>query len=185
MSNDDQDSLSPRRKPHHYTPHALAVIGVIIAVYLAMRPVPPPEAPAKKPAPNLESSDDDAPAKKSESGDSAAPTSKTSDKPTNDLTIKNVTIHGRDGGVIWTGTVDLSPTVARIEAGERLEQFRNDAAVFQNRENRLPSKPRGYYHEFVHPTPGLDGPGPQRVVTGRDGEIYYTSDHYETFKRVR
>ena len=48
MSNDDQDSLSPRRKPHHYTPHALAVIGVIIAVYLAMRPVPPPESACEK-----------------------------------------------------------------------------------------------------------------------------------------
>jgi guanyl-specific ribonuclease Sa len=56
--------------------------------------------------------------------------------------------------------------------------------VFQNREKRLPQKPAGYYREWVHPTPGLRGPGPQRIVTGKEGEIYYSPDHYETFRRL-
>jgi filamentous hemagglutinin len=28
-------------------------------------------------------------------------------------------------------------------------------------------------------------PGPQRVVIGKKGEVYYTGDHYNTFTRVR
>ncbi|UFI47588.1 ribonuclease domain-containing protein [Pseudomonas savastanoi] len=39
----------------------------------------------------------------------------------------------------------------------------------------------GYYTEYVHPTPGIVGPGPQRIVVGKGGEMYYTADHYKTF----
>lgn len=39
----------------------------------------------------------------------------------------------------------------------------------------------GYYNEFVHPTLGARGAGPQRIVRGRGGELYYTPDHYKTF----
>ncbi len=46
-----------------------------------------------------------------------------------------------------------------------------------SREGRSP----GYYREYVRPTPGVSGPGPQRIVVGRGGEMYYTSDHYQTF----
>jgi guanyl-specific ribonuclease Sa len=65
-----------------------------------------------------------------------------------------------------------------------LSSHRNDGAEFQNRERRLPKRPAGYYREWVHPTPGLGGPGPQRIVTGGEGEIYYTPDHYRTFERL-
>lgn len=41
--------------------------------------------------------------------------------------------------------------------------------------------PVGYYTEYVHPTPGILGPGPQRIVVGQGGEMYYTADHYKTF----
>ena len=44
----------------------------------------------------------------------------------------------------------------------------------------LPSRPEGYYREFVHPTPGVRGPGPQRVVQGQGGELFYSPDHYGT-----
>ena len=71
-------------------------------------------------------------------------------------------------------------TIARIDAGEHL-RFRDDGIVFQNREGLLPSRPRGYYHEYVHPTPGENGPGAQRVVQGARGEFYYTPDHYRSF----
>ncbi len=63
--------------------------------------------------------------------------------------------------------------------------FSHDGIVFENRERRLPLKPNGYYHEFVQPTPHERGPGGQRVVLGRNGEVYYSSDHYRTFQRVR
>jgi len=78
---------------------------------------------------------------------------------------------------------DLPQTLQRISAG-RSFPHRNDGAVFQNRERRLPRKPEGYYHEYVHPTPGEHGPGAQRVILGDGGEIYYTPDHYRTFIRV-
>ena len=38
-----------------------------------------------------------------------------------------------------------------------------------------------YYREYVVPTPGINGAGPQRIVVGRFGEWYYTPDHYKTF----
>jgi|GEM_PF-5302367 len=100
------------------------------------------------------------------------------------LRIPNVTVHDLDGRVAWQGTVDLAPTLERIERGERLE-YHDDGSVFQNRESHLPHKPSGYYHEWVVRTPGLGGPGPQRVVTGREGELWYSSDHYHHFTRVK
>jgi len=58
---------------------------------------------------------------------------------------------------------------------------RNDGSVFQNREGLLPAQSPGYYREYVVPTPGVRGPGPQRLILGQGGEIYYTLDHYLTF----
>ena len=97
--------------------------------------------------------------------------------------VRNQTIYDLDRRAVFRGDVDLSPTLKRIEAGERL-RFSHDGATFENREGRLPQKPAGYYREYVHPTPGLSGPGPQRVVIGQKGETFYTPDHYRTFQRV-
>lgn len=97
--------------------------------------------------------------------------------------VGTVTLRDDRGNVVFRGEVDVSETLARIERGERL-RFRNDGSVFENRERRLPGKSRGYYREFVHPTPGLDGPGPQRLVLGKAGETYYTPDHYRSFRRL-
>ena len=98
-------------------------------------------------------------------------------------TIRDQTIRDQDGEVVFRGDVDVGPTLARIGRNERLE-FPNDGTVFQNRERRLPQKSRGYYREYVHPTPSLRGPGPQRVVQGDGGETYYTPDHYRSFQRL-
>jgi guanyl-specific ribonuclease Sa len=98
--------------------------------------------------------------------------------------VENVTVLDRDERVVYRGSVDVGPTLERIAAGNRLD-FPDDGIVFQNRERRLPAKPRGYYHEYVLPTPRLGGPGPQRVVIGENSEVYYTPDHYRTFRRVR
>jgi ribonuclease T1 len=62
--------------------------------------------------------------------------------------------------------------------------YSKDGAVFGNRERLLPPKPRGYYREFTVPTPGSRDRGPRRIISGRDGEPYYTDDHYRTFKRI-
>ncbi len=62
---------------------------------------------------------------------------------------------------------------------------RQDGAVFQNREGRLPRQARGYYHEYTVDTPGLDHRGTRRIVTGGTppSEYYYTDDHYDSFRR--
>jgi len=100
------------------------------------------------------------------------------------LVVRNVPVKDEGGEVVYRGDIDLEPTIDRIQRGERLH-FRHDGIVFENREGRLPRKPSGYYHEFVQPTPGDSGPGGQRVVMGSNGEIYYSPDHYRTFRRIR
>jgi RHS repeat-associated protein len=85
---------------------------------------------------------------------------------------------------------DLTPTLERIQNGEGYPH-RNDGSIFQNRPLSgetmplLPEKPAGYYREFVHPTPGVNGAGLQRIVTGSGGEIWYTPNHYKTFIPIK
>ncbi|MDR2890722.1 MAG: hypothetical protein LBV18_03850 [Alistipes sp.] len=61
--------------------------------------------------------------------------------------------------------------------------YKNDGSTFQNREGFLPEQPNGYYREYVHPTPGVSGPGAHRVIMGVGGDNYYSPDHYKTFIR--
>jgi ribonuclease T1 len=99
------------------------------------------------------------------------------------LVVRNVTLRDEDRREIYRGDIDLRPTLERIAADKRL-RFSHDGTTFQNREGRLPRKPAGYYREWVVPTPGEGGPGPQRLVTGEEGDVWYTADHYTSFRRV-
>ncbi len=86
--------------------------------------------------------------------------------------------------VVYTGPMDVNPTVDRIRRGMKLDH-RNDGGTFGNFERRLPVQPdRQYYREFVHTLHSPKFPGPQRVVIGKAGEVFYTGDHYGTFHRV-
>ncbi len=62
--------------------------------------------------------------------------------------------------------------------------FDKDGSTFQNREGILPNMPQGYYTEFTVVTPGSDDRGARRIVAGEDGELYYTDDHYASFKEI-
>lgn len=62
--------------------------------------------------------------------------------------------------------------------------YRQDGQVFQNREGILPKKQNGYYHEYTVETPGSDDRGARRVIAGNGGELYYTADHYSSFKVI-
>jgi ribonuclease T1 len=79
--------------------------------------------------------------------------------------------------------VQASDTVHLIEAGGPFP-YPQDGVVFNNAERRLPDEPRGYYREYTVPTPGSADRGARRIITGKNGEYYYTPDHYETFRRV-
>lgn len=63
--------------------------------------------------------------------------------------------------------------------------FSKDDTVFSNYEGLLPKKPSGYYHEYTVITPGSSDRGARRIVAGQNGEYYYTSDHYRSFKLIR
>ncbi|MEV0965203.1 MULTISPECIES: ribonuclease domain-containing protein [unclassified Streptomyces] len=62
--------------------------------------------------------------------------------------------------------------------------YRKDGSAFGNLEGMLPDRERGYYREYTVPTPGERDRGARRIVTGREGEVYYTDDHYQTFRVV-
>jgi ribonuclease T1 len=79
--------------------------------------------------------------------------------------------------------VQARQTIALIQQGGPFP-YRQDGSVFQNRGNVLPKKPTGYYHEYTVPTPGSADRGARRIVAARDGTFYYTSDHYNSFRRV-
>ena len=63
--------------------------------------------------------------------------------------------------------------------------YPRDGVVFSNYEHRLPQQSRGYYHEYTVKTPGAHNRGAQRIVCGPLPECYYTSDHYQTFQRIK
>jgi guanyl-specific ribonuclease Sa len=171
------------RPPQSALPRLIRLVGglaiVLIAMYFAWekaqrRPAPQHGGPAPVALPEAENKN---------SSDKRLPQVRVEPERVVKTQIKNAKIRNQDGRVVFQGTVDLRETLDRIERGQR-GSHSNDGSVFQNREKRLPAKPSGYYREWVHPTPKLRGPGPQRIVTGEDGEIYYTPDHYGTFERL-
>lgn len=98
----------------------------------------------------------------------------------------------------WPGRVPAQPDAIHVsqlppEARDTLALIRRggpfpyakDGAVFHNREGLLPARPRGYYREYTVPTPGARDRGARRIVAGREGDLWYTADHYRSFKRIR
>jgi ribonuclease T1 len=74
-------------------------------------------------------------------------------------------------------------TIALIKAGGPYP-YPQDGRTFQNREELLPKRSRGYYREYTVKTPGAKDRGARRIVAGRGGEYYYTDDHYRSFRRI-
>jgi ribonuclease T1 len=79
-------------------------------------------------------------------------------------------------------------TLAKIRAGGPFP-YERDGVAFGNREKLLPSKARGYYHEYTVRTPGAKNRGARRIVCGgpkaAPDSCYYTNDHYASFARIR
>lgn len=74
-------------------------------------------------------------------------------------------------------------TLGLIMAGGPYPYDRDDITFF-NREGLLPPRPTGHYREYTVDTPGLSHRGARRVVAGADGELYYTDDHYDSFREI-
>jgi ribonuclease T1 len=75
-------------------------------------------------------------------------------------------------------------TIALIRKGGPFP-YERDGVVFGNFEKRLPVQARGYYREYTVRTPGVQSRGARRIVAGRGGELYYTEDHYNSFRRIK
>ncbi len=75
-------------------------------------------------------------------------------------------------------------TLERIRKGGPFP-YERDGVVFGNREKLLPARERGWYREYTVRTPGERSRGARRIVAGRDGTLYYTDDHYRSFRRIR
>ena len=74
-------------------------------------------------------------------------------------------------------------TISLIRKGGPFPHQR-DGVSFGNREKILPPRERGWYREYTVKTPGAKDRGARRIVVGRDGTLYYTADHYRSFKRI-
>src|SRR5262245_35864111 len=95
---------------------------------------------------------------------------------------------GRQRSIATVNAADLPgearQTIALIKKGGPY-LYKKDGSVFGNFERRLPLHERGYYKEFTVPSPGARDRGARRIILGKAGELYYTDDHYESFRRVR
>jgi ribonuclease T1 len=74
-------------------------------------------------------------------------------------------------------------TIALIRKGGPFPYAR-DGTVFGNREKQLPPQKRGYYKEYTVKTPGERTRGARRIVKGGSGELFYSDDHYTSFRRI-
>ena len=94
-------------------------------------------------------------------------------------------VPGAESGLPIERLSTLPPEVGRtwelIQRGGPFPYPDKDGSVFGNREGVLPEADPGYYHEYTVPTPGSRDRGARRLVTGDRSELYYTSDHYESF----
>ena len=62
--------------------------------------------------------------------------------------------------------------------------YSKDGVVFSNREGILPQHTNGWYHEYTVVTPGSSDRGARRIVTGKDGGLFYSDDHYASFREI-
>lgn len=92
---------------------------------------------------------------------------------------------GWSGGTVQVASLppEAVDTLLLIEEGGPFP-YDQDGSTFQNREGILPDHPRGHYREYTVETPGSPDRGARRIVTGRDGERYYTDDHYDSFRLI-
>ena len=76
-------------------------------------------------------------------------------------------------------------TLAEIRTGGPYRYPRNDGVVYHNSNGVLPRESSSYYREFTVVTPGSATRGARRIIAGSAGELYLTTDHYDSFRRIR
>jgi guanyl-specific ribonuclease Sa len=80
-----------------------------------------------------------------------------------------------------TAVVDSMYQTGKLPPGVRQGGLPGKPGVYGNKSGKLPLEAEGYYRESdVWPGPGRRGA--ERIVTGGRGEVWYSPDHYETFR---
>jgi filamentous hemagglutinin len=97
--------------------------------------------------------------------------------------LQDAKVVDKGGKVLYEGPVDVNPTLDRVRQGMKVHE-KDDGTTFHNAGHPLPKKADGYYLEFVHKMKDIPFPGPARLILGREGEVYFTGDHYHSFVRV-
>ena len=160
---------------------ALAVVGcgrgatdapsVPVSVFPVSTPTSPAATPAGEQSPSADSTSvaPSMPAPSpSKTGPTLAPALPSSNLPT--ITIAQLPPEGRKTLVLIASNGPFP--------------YRKDGVVFSNRERRLPKHDYGWYQEYTVITPGSPDRGARRIISGRNGERYFTADHYASFQEV-
>ncbi len=96
------------------------------------------------------------------------------------------------GSTVYTGALNISNTVNRIRMNNDSILTANDGGIYNNNSGALPAA-SAWYEFVVAPSNGtninfsvspynVSSPGPMRLVMNNVGDVYYTGDHYSTFK---
>lgn len=79
---------------------------------------------------------------------------------------------------------DSIVATGRPPTGVRQGGLPGRPGVYGNKGGQLPSRREGYYTES-DVWAGTGPRGTERIVVGRRGEVWYSPDHYGTFRRIR
>lgn len=165
----------PRRRPRRRTLGLAGLIAAVIAglVWGATRPPPPANQAPPHPAPVHAP----APAKAPATGPAPAHAPAQAPASTALATADGRTI---DDPAEARGIRDTLQIIAR---GPPFP-FAQDGTTYRNRGRNLPERSAGWYKEYTVVTPGSPDRGARRLVIGKDGEVWYTHDHYRSFLRL-
>ena len=96
------------------------------------------------------------------------------------------------GSTVYSGALNIGNTVNRIRMNNDSILTANDGGIYNNNSGALPAA-SAFYEFVVAPTSGtninfsgspynVSAPGPMRLVMNNVGDVYFTGDHYSTFK---
>ena len=99
---------------------------------------------------------------------------------------KHVEKHAGDvaKGLHAKPSTTIGETLGRIKQGLK-HPHKRDGTVFKNNEGLLPTRPQGFYREYVHESVNIADPGLERIIIGKNGDVWYAHIKYSGAKTQR